>query len=245
MALVLSARWAVLTTEVAAYLIPAAVLIKYSALKETRGYDCRGKIDGPVALLIAALGAAYVVSTSILVELAHSLWPIPEAHINRMIGLLRTETFPEFLAVMLIVAVAPAVAEELLFRGVIQPIFVRRFGPLCGIAGTALLFAAFHLNPWAFFPLLIVGTFFGYVAYKTGTFWAGSLAHFGCNVPGIIVANRTEAIGYEALTEGIPWYISAIAIAAATAGTMLLRSVLLRRRGLEDQKRSRSGISIG
>ncbi len=223
---IVSARWVALIIEVLIYFVPAMILIRFSGLRETRVFGIRGRIGGRLAILIIIVGAAYSISTSVLVEVAHSIKPIPEPFLNAILDLLVVESIPEFAAVVLVVAVVPAVAEELLFRGLVQPSLIGRFGPKFGIIATALLFAMFHLNPWTFLPLFIVGTLFGYLAYKTGTFWAGVVAHFGNNIPAIVEANRVGTIEYDALTEGVPWYILAIGLTAAVVGTVMLRRLI-------------------
>ena len=173
-----------------------------------------------------AVAAAYSVSASTLIELAHYISPIPASYVNMIIEVMRADSIPEFIGVVFASALVPAVAEELLFRGVVQPALIKRIGPTLGIVLTALLFASYHLNPWMFVPLFIVGTLFGYVAYKTGTFWAGALAHFGNNLLAIVELNRTETVDYAALTEGAPWYILASGAVIAVVGTVVLLGML-------------------
>ena len=79
---------------------------------------------------------------------------------------------------LVMIAVAPAVAEELLFRGVIGRGLVARWGMPMGVLLTSLLFAAVHLYPpqaVAIIPLAILIHLF-YLA--TRSFWAPVLVHF-------------------------------------------------------------------
>lgn len=222
----ISVRWASLAIEVLVYFLPVFILIHLSKLRETRIFSIRGRISFRLGVLIIAVAAAYTVSASTLIELAHYIWPIPESYVNTIIEGMRADSIPEFFGVVLASALVPAVAEELLFRGVVQPALIKRIGPTLGIVLTALLFAFNHLNPWMFVPLFIVGTLFGFLAYKTGTFWAGALAHFGNNLLAIIELNRTETVDYAALTEGAPWYILVSGAVIAVVGTVALLGML-------------------
>jgi membrane protease YdiL (CAAX protease family) len=222
----MSGRWATLVVEVAVYFLPVLILIRLSRLREARIFSIRGRINIRLGVLIIAVAAAYSVAASTLIEIAHHIWPIPKPYVNMIIEVMRVDSIPEFIGVVFASAAVPAVAEELLFRGVIQPALVKRIGPTLGIVLTSFLFAFYHLNPWIFLPLLVVGTLFGFLAYKTGTFWAGAMAHFGNNLLAIVELNRTDPVDYAALTEGAPWYILASGAVIAVLGTVALLRML-------------------
>ena len=77
-------------------------------------------------------------------------------------------------------------AEEVCFRGWLQPSLCARWGPRVGLAVTAALFAAMHLiNGGATLivvaNLLLAGLLFGLLALRTGGLWAPVAAHLGWN----------------------------------------------------------------
>jgi uncharacterized protein len=77
-------------------------------------------------------------------------------------------------------------AEELFFRGWIQPVLCARWGPWLGGAVTALLFAGLHLaggarSPMTLLNLLLAGGLFGMLALRSGGLWAPFGAHFAWN----------------------------------------------------------------
>ncbi|HYD46668.1 MAG TPA: CPBP family intramembrane glutamic endopeptidase [Phenylobacterium sp.] len=79
-----------------------------------------------------------------------------------------------------------ATAEEVCFRGWLQPLLCARWGPWLGGAVTAVLFAALHaigaeLTPVAAVNLLLGGLLFGLLALRSGGLWAPVGAHFGWN----------------------------------------------------------------
>ena len=79
---------------------------------------------------------------------------------------------------ILILAVASAIGEELLFRGALQP--------WIGLWPQAVIFAALHVGPGArFLPwtvsALVIGVGFGYVFEWTGDLGAPIAAHFTIN----------------------------------------------------------------
>ena len=89
-----------------------------------------------------------------------------------------------------------AVAEEVLFRGMIQKDLTELAGPWTGILLTALLFSTMHMT-WRSIPELFftlgAGLFLGYFRWRTGSV-AGPLAWHGANNV-ILVAVLPYALG--------------------------------------------------
>jgi membrane protease YdiL (CAAX protease family) len=101
---------------------------------------------------------------------------------------LKTDHFAGLLFNLLMVAVLPALGEELLFRGVIQKILiVLTKNKHAGIWLSAALFSALHLQFFGFFPRMILGAVFGYLLIWSGTLWLPVLAHFVNNAGAVIV----------------------------------------------------------
>ena len=85
-----------------------------------------------------------------------------------------------WLTMVLVVGLAP-VAEELLFRGMLLPRLVHRFGEWGGIALTGILFGLMHFETWsAVPPLMIFGMLLSWWRRYTGWIVFPVLAHF-CN----------------------------------------------------------------
>ncbi len=78
-----------------------------------------------------------------------------------------------------VIAIIPAIGEELLFRGVLQGLFIRWIKNVhAGIFITALLFGFFHFQFLSFLPRFYLGMVFGYLFYWTGSLWITMFAHF-------------------------------------------------------------------
>jgi uncharacterized protein len=88
----------------------------------------------------------------------------------------------ELLFNLLIIGVAPAVGEELLFRGVVQQQASRWLRkPVTAIWVTAVLFSLIHLQFAGFLPRLLLGAALGYLFYWTRSLWAPIAGHFAVN----------------------------------------------------------------
>lgn len=92
--------------------------------------------------------------------------------------LLASSTIPELLFVVFVVALVPAVAEEFLFRGMVQKSLEQGLGARRGLVFTGLIFALYHLNPFSLIPLISLGLYLGYLVYRSGSLWVSVAAHF-------------------------------------------------------------------
>jgi sodium transport system permease protein len=85
---------------------------------------------------------------------------------------------------LLVFAVAPAVVEEVCFRGFFFTAIRGTLRPLWVITFTAMVFGLFHvltgnaLLVERFLPSTLMGLVIGWVAYKTGSIFPGMLIHF-------------------------------------------------------------------
>ncbi|RMG87261.1 MAG: CPBP family intramembrane metalloprotease [Bacteroidetes bacterium] len=93
-------------------------------------------------------------------------------------GLIVMESVPEFLFSLFVMALLPALGEELLFRGVLQKILTRVFASHhLAIWGTAIAFSAFHFQFMGFLPRLFLGLILGYLLWWTKNLWVPVFAH--------------------------------------------------------------------
>ena len=93
---------------------------------------------------------------------------------------------------LLVIAIAPAIGEELLFRGYLQQSFSKWLSsPHVAIIVTAVLFSAIHLHFQGFFPRFILGVLLGYLFYWSGSLWLPILAHFTNNAQAVIFSYPT------------------------------------------------------
>lgn len=99
-----------------------------------------------------------------------------------------SHSVPELIFVMAVVAVTPAICEELFFRGLVQKNLTIASGTRTGIIATGLIFGFYHLNPFLLVPLSVLGIFFSYVRVRSNTLIIPIAAHF--------VNNAVSAAGF-------------------------------------------------
>jgi membrane protease YdiL (CAAX protease family) len=102
--------------------------------------------------------------------------------------LLFTENISSLLLNLLVIAVTPAIAEELFFRGFLQSWFEKNTKNIhVAILITAAIFSAMHLQFAGFIPRLLLGLVFGYLFYWSKSIWLPIVAHFANNAVTVCV----------------------------------------------------------
>lgn len=114
------------------------------------------------------------------------------AALQEMAEIFRQQSQAGFTAqLVLMIAVTPALCEELLFRGYVQSRLTRVFPPVLGILFSSIVFAAFHMDPVHVIAVVPLGLFLGWLTWQSGSLFPAILAHFANNlvsVLGIIIA---------------------------------------------------------
>lgn len=83
------------------------------------------------------------------------------------------------IANIFIMAIIPAIGEELIFRGCFQKVLGQWWkNPHIAILVTAILFSAIHMQFFGFLPRFVLGMVLGYLFYWSKNIWVSILAHF-------------------------------------------------------------------
>lgn len=108
---------------------------------------------------------------------------------------------------ILMLAIIPAVGEELIFRGCLQKIFSRWTGNKhIAIWVTAIIFSAIHVQFYGFLPRMLLGALFGYLLIWSKSIWIPILAHFLNNAVAVMTAYfyQRQGISLEKLDQPDP-----------------------------------------
>ena len=101
---------------------------------------------------------------------------------KQMKAFLKVNTTSDILINILLVALLPAICEEVFFRGCLQRILIYAFkSPWAGIIVTAGLFSAFHMQFEGFLPRMFLGTLLGALFWYSNSLWPNIAAHFFYN----------------------------------------------------------------
>ena len=100
--------------------------------------------------------------------------------------LLNVHNLPALFFNIFLIAIIPALGEELFFRGAIQGVLQQKINAKAAIWITAIVFSAIHFQFYGFVPRMLLGAFLGYLLVWSGNLWLSIAAHFTNNVLAII-----------------------------------------------------------
>jgi len=105
---------------------------------------------------------------------------------------------------LFVVAILPAIGEELLFRGVLQNVLKNIFNNYhFAVWITAILFSAMHMQFLGFIPRMLLGVLFGYIYVWSGSLWICMIAHFINNGAAVLMGYFISINSLDASTENI------------------------------------------
>lgn len=195
-----------------------------------------GQLLGVAVPAVAALawlrpreGWSLDLSPSLGALLALALWPAllwADAFRARWLTDPRQEEmFAEIVAgngllpLLLALGVLAPLAEELLFRGTVLPVFARAWGGRAAVPLSAALFAAFHLSAAQIVVPFLLGLVLGWLRLRTGSLWACVAAHAAHNAA-TLAAMKHDLVS---LTAPPVWWVPASLAASALAALAVRR----------------------
>lgn len=93
--------------------------------------------------------------------------------------LMRADNISGLIVNLFVIALLPALGEELFFRGMLQKILVRLVRSAhFAVFLSALIFSSMHFQFYGFLPRLILGMVYGYFYLWSGSIWLPAIAHF-------------------------------------------------------------------
>ncbi|WP_437734985.1 ABC transporter permease subunit/CPBP intramembrane protease [Sorangium sp. So ce1335] len=173
---------------------------------------------------VRGLAGALLLGASAWIAIGGTLlrWFPPPERFARELGdlvLLGGQPYP---VVLLLVAVTPAVCEELLFRGLVYA-GLRRAGPAAAIGVAALLFGLAHGSVYRLLPTFSLGLALGYARHRTGSVFAGMLLHAVNNGLAVSLLYFKPSWTQGVMEGEMPWSLTAGAAVVSLAGLLLLR----------------------
>lgn len=176
-------------TQLIILLVPLAVVL-YTKKDIRQTYGFRGaKPTGFVGAFFVILGMypLNIVLSYILISL------FPQSADN-VVTTFSSIMDGNVVSVLLVIALAPAVCEEMMFRGLIYNSMKAKYRVSMAIAIVAVLFGIYHMSLVKFIPTGLLGLVLCYVAYKTGSIYPSMMMHFLNNAASVAVSYYPEKI---------------------------------------------------
>lgn len=176
-------------TQMIILLVPLAVaLYTKKDLRRTYGFRAAPPSASAGALiLILGLYLVNIVLSDALIRLFPSSADSVELTFSSL-----TEGSPVF--VFLVLAAAPAVCEEMLFRGFILHAMRARYRAPVAVGVVTVLFGLYHMSLIKFLPTGLLGLALCCVVYKTGSIYLSMMMHFINNAVSVAAMVYSEAL---------------------------------------------------
>lgn len=150
---------------------------------------------------------------------------------------LNVSTVWGFLLNILMIGILPAIGEEFLFRGTLQPLFHTWTKNIhVAVIISAFLFSAIHIQFYGFIPRFLMGVLLGYSFVWSGSLWVPVFIHFVNNSAAVImsylftIGNTSNA--YETIGTGDSAFVPLILSLVFTALSVFLLYFLSKRKKL-------------
>jgi sodium transport system permease protein len=213
----LSAAWAgwgmsgIAASELVGVLLPTLAWLWLRRLPRATLGLARVPLSATLGALVAGAGAFYLIAIAVE-PLFERLVPTPPALRQAVEQLIVPPSGLRPLPLdLLAFALVPALAEELLFRGVLYGALRGKLGAWPAVALSALAFSAYHASPSHLLPALLGGLLLGAVRSLSFALVPAIAFHFANNAA-VVVALRhgvsTPAVGV------LPVVAAIIAVAA-------------------------------
>ncbi|MFN0032433.1 MAG: type II CAAX prenyl endopeptidase Rce1 family protein [Flavobacteriales bacterium] len=203
-------KWANSITQVFSFLLPAVAFYFLFGKKTVNGLMLR------TPGFFALSGIAYIFLSAAWIDVVSRLneWLLPEGSRFAQWAAPKEQAAEQLTEVMLTssngwdtgitivsIALLPAVCEELLFRGVLQPLLAKAFRNIhLAIWVSAALFSAIHMQFYGFLPRMLMGALLGYLVVWSGSLWTSMLAHAANNTLAIVTFMTYHSLNGEELS---------------------------------------------
>lgn len=113
---------------------------------------------------------------------------------------------------LLVIAVAPGICEEMLCRGTLLAGLRRGLGTTGAVLVSSFCFAALHLSPYRFVPQFSLGIFLALLTLRSGSIWPAVVVHIGHNGLAVLLSGEGDD------SEGLPIQtLTAVTLAVVAA----------------------------
>lgn len=209
--------WANTIGQVFGLLVPGLILTRLHT-RQLRGFLRFEQVDWRT-LILAVVGLAGLIP---LVHFSASLtdslpWPqwirdLEEGQMQ-LIEQILTQDFSLLFAISML-ALTPAICEEVLFRGFIQRQAERSLGIWGGILFSGIIFGLYHLRLTQAIPLSMLGVFMAWLTWRTRSIWPAILVHFLNNGMAAVLGKMTgdEASEVDLEAFDFPWWALILAV---------------------------------
>jgi membrane protease YdiL (CAAX protease family) len=150
-----------------------------------------------------------------------------ETYMKQVVVLSNMNGVADLMITLVVMALAPAIFEEVFFRAGFQNMMNRATGKTTlSIVITSLVFSAIHFSYYGFFARFALGMTLGYLFAYSKNIWIPILAHFLNNGIGVIQIYLLHIKGKkieENMDDKFPLWVGVVALAIIVVGLNMYR----------------------
>jgi uncharacterized protein len=185
-------RWSQSIAAVFLFMIPVLLYSRICHVKAGMNLGFRSNINFMQVLLAILIMLACAPVADLLEQLTRMLpWSnntllkfkaAEEVFNKQILVIARMNDAKDYVISLFVIALLPAITEELLFRGAIQNLLSRWLKkPILAIVITSAIFSAVHFSYFGFLSRFALGFALGWMYYRTGNLWLSIIGHFATN----------------------------------------------------------------
>jgi len=181
-------RWLQLASAFLMFFVPVFATAKIISRKSFAYLSFNKKLNGKQVMYVVGISVLALVLSMVLGELNKAIpispvWAakfkaMEDSYQEQVMAIASMKSFGEYLFVLVVIAFAPALFEEALFRGGLQQILTQwTKRPIVAILITSFIFSAVHMSYYGFLPRMGLGVILGIIFYYSKNIWLNILMH--------------------------------------------------------------------
>ena len=172
-----------------------------------------------IALILSAALSELNEMIPLTKSLMQSFKKMEEQYSKEVFAIANMKSVQDYIVSLIIIALLPAVFEEMLFRGCLQPVMISiTKNAFAGILITSILFSALHGSYYGFLSRLALGLILGYIFYYSKNLWLSIVFHFLNNALGVTqlyALSKKGLLNADVMNDDtLPLYYGLIALVA-------------------------------
>ncbi|MBN1998047.1 CPBP family intramembrane metalloprotease [candidate division KSB1 bacterium] len=198
-------------------IVPAVILVLVQNRPFLRSFRIK-TIPFSIIIYTVFIALAVFILGDELDRIIDKFFPMPGDLRHSLENLFIINSWTDAVIIVFPAVIFAGVAEEMLFRGIVQRSLELQKEPAVAIVLTSVVFAIIHMNPWVSLQITFLGLVLGYMAWKTGSILPAIILHAMNNLLSIILINLPKEIidNYSGEHVHFKWIVTAIIVLLVT-----------------------------